>query len=141
MIKKHLGNLRWMLYHKYFVMIECFKVGLFLQGMTHDLSKFLPSEWFPYAEFWYGNGKSLDEAWLFHQHRNKHHWQYWILREDEGKIKVLDMPLKYKKEMLCDWKGVGKGLGKGNDVRKWYSENKDKMLLHSNTRKWIEENI
>ena len=127
--------------HKYFVMIECFKVGLFWQGLAHDLSKFLPDEWFSYTNYYYGKGKSLDRAWLFHQHRNKHHWQYWILKEDEGKTKILKMPLKYRKEMLCDWRGVSRTLGTKDDTKKWYQENKNKMQLHPETRQWIEENI
>ena len=32
------------IYHKFLVMKGCFKVGLYRQGLLHDLSKFSPSE-------------------------------------------------------------------------------------------------
>lgn len=31
-------------YHKYLVMQGCFKVGLYWQGIFHDMSKYSPSE-------------------------------------------------------------------------------------------------
>ena len=137
--------------------------------MTHDLSKFLPSEWFPYMNHFYGKkggditkgrdetgyykptdtgDKVFDFAWLLHQKRNRHHWQWWILPEDEGGLKVLEMDEKDRLEMICDWVGAGKAQGhfpKGGDrfteVRKWYIKHKDKMNLHSNTRKWVENKL
>ena len=50
------------------------------------------------------------------------------------------MPDKYRKEMLADWKGAGKAQGTPN-CKKWYLINKNKMRLHPETRRWIEENI
>ena len=38
---------------------------------------------------------SFDSAWLLHQKRNAHHWQYWVLLEDEGNTKALEMDDKY----------------------------------------------
>lgn len=77
-----------MLRHKWFVFLACQKAGLIGRGLVHDLSKFTPSEWFPYVEYFYGEhaGKrqkpwyvqdAFDRAWLLHQNRNPHHWQYW----------------------------------------------------------------
>lgn len=43
-------NLRHILKHRWFVMLECFKVGLFWHGITHDVSKLLPSEFIGYSE-------------------------------------------------------------------------------------------
>ena len=81
--------------------------------------------------------KAFDYAWLLHQKRGKHHWQWWILPEDDGGIKVLPMPDKYRKEMLADWRGAGKAQGTP-DSYKWYMHNKEKMQLHPDTRKWVE---
>jgi len=73
--------------HKWFVFLECCKLGIPWRGIVHDLSKFLPSEFGPYAYYFYGPYPRDDEykpkyvveafnrAWLNHQHRNKHHWQ------------------------------------------------------------------
>lgn len=128
-------------------------MGIVWQGLIHDLSKFLPSEFFPYAEFFFGRprGKTgyykptntgdanFDFAWLLHQKRNKHHWQWWILPEDRGGVVILDMPIKYRKEMFCDWKGAGRAQGHGDDIREWYKVNGSKMQLHENTRRWIDD--
>jgi hypothetical protein len=145
---------RSLLRHKWFVFLECCKVGLFWQGIMHDVSKFLPDEFIPYSNFDFNakrdrtgyykptdtGDKEFDFAWLLHQKRNKHHWQWWILPEDNGGIKILEIPLRYRLEMLCDWKGAGKAYGTPN-TKEWWDKNKDKMTLHPNTRKWIEEQI
>jgi hypothetical protein len=140
-------------------MIACFKVGLYWQGLMHDLSKFRPSEFFPYANYFYGKPNSyfeavskygcyeaapwgslkediiqdrFDFAWLLHQKRNPHHWQYWILIQDEDGNKILEMPKKYLQEMICDWSGAGKAQGKyqPNELQDWYNSHKDKMQLN-----------
>jgi len=135
-------------------MLECFKWGLYWQGITHDLSKLLPSELIPYARFFCGHikkgrdntgyykptdtgDKAFDFAWLLHQKRNRHHWQWWILPEDEGGVKILKMPDKYIKEMLCDWKGAGRAQGTP-DTKKWWIANNHKMQLHPKTREWLD---
>jgi len=156
---KHLQYLSYMLRHKWFVFLECCKLGIPLLGIIHDWSKFLPSEWLPYADYFYGKGKkgikedkdeisyyktentndfSFNFAWLLHQKRNKHHWQWWILQEDNGGKVVFPMPLKYRKEMLADWKGTGRAQGAPN-TSAWYRNNRHKMLLDEQTRQWIEK--
>jgi len=39
--------------------------------------------------------------------------------------------------MLADWRGSGRTFGKP-DTRAWYEANRDKMLLHPETRLWVE---
>jgi hypothetical protein len=141
------------------VFLECTKHGLWWRGLIHDWSKLLPSEWRPYANFFYGNrsGSSprdstgyykptdtgdakFDFAWLLHQKRNDHHWQWWVLPEDDGGEKVLEMSPAARTEMLCDWRGAGRAQGKP-DTRAWYHGAKDKMRLGPDTRRWIEQAI
>jgi hypothetical protein len=152
-MKKHFRYLSYILRHKWFVFIECCKLGIPWLGFVHDLSKFTPTEWLPYVEHFYGDkpsprnktgaynplsvGGSFDYAWLSHQHHNKHHWQYWILKGDEDAQRVLPMPDKYRKEMLADWRGAGKALGKPATAS-WYYLNRTSMVLHPETREWIE---
>lgn len=74
--------------HKWNVFVECCKMGMIGHGITHDLSKFLPSEFFPYARYFKGSDnsdinmtiavKDFERAWLFHKNRNRHHWNYWV---------------------------------------------------------------
>lgn len=143
----HLKYLWYIIRHKWFVFIEAVKLGIPWLGLIHDWSKLLPDEWFPYARYFYGNPKqnsfhnrleAFNLAWLRHIHRNRHHWQWWILREDDGGTKVLPMPDRYRREMLADWCGAGRAQDYGDNTLEWYVKNKHKMRLHSETRNWIE---
>lgn len=154
----YLRYLRYVLRHKWFVFVECARVGLLWRGLCHDLSKFRPSEFLPYARFFYGpkaqprrdstgyykptdtGDAAFDFAWLLHQKRNDHHWQWWVLPLDDGGEKVLPMSDAARREMLCDWRGAGRALGTP-DTRRWYEANKTKMRLDSATRAWIEANL
>jgi len=128
--------------HKWFVFLECCKLGIPWRGIVHDLSKFRPSEWVPYCGFFYGGGpevwaEGFDSAWLAHQNRNPHHWQWWVLQEDDGGEKVLDMPMQYRKEMLADWVGAGKAIwGKNSNTKEWYLRNRDVMKLSEAIRRY-----
>ena len=135
-------------------MLECFSYGMYWRGLTHDLSKLRPSEFFPYARHFYGDIKkgrdgsgyykptdtgdpAFDHAWFLHQKRNSHHWQYWCLPEDESGHKVLEMPIDDLCEMLSDWRGAGRAQGTP-DTCKWYNANGHKLQLHPVSRGIIE---
>ena len=152
---KYVRYLKYIIRHKWFVMIACFQRGLYWQGLIHDISKFRPSEFFPYVNYFYGNkpndreknkyrkstttsDEAFDFAWLLHQKRNPHHWQWWILPEDEGGTKILEMPSEYLIEMLCDWHGAGMAQGRTFSDYEWWTQNKDKMQLGFWTRDSIE---
>jgi hypothetical protein len=159
-MSKHFKYLWYVLKHKWYVGIECIKQGLFLRALIHDCSKFRPSEWFPYVNFFYGEKEDVrdeigyykptgtgderfDFAWLLHQKRNDHHWQFFVLPEDEGGLKVLRMSKKARLEMVCDWCGASKAQGHGGwygptGVLAWYDKHRSKMRLHEETRRWVE---
>lgn len=91
-MNKYLQYLWYVLCHKYFVYVACRRLGVSLwQAVIHDWSKFLPSEFMPYANYFYGfrgmkseaSKQAFNQAWLYHQRRNLHHWQYWLLQEDD----------------------------------------------------------
>ena len=153
MIKKlfnnpHFQYLKYVLRHKYFVFLGCWHYGLIWRGLIHDWTKFLPSEWFPYVAYFYGpkfkkrdggymhspgDDLAFDTAWLHHQNRNSHHYQYWILLRDDGDITVLEMPEADWKEMLADWRGAGRAQG-SPDTKAWYLRNRERIILHPTTR-------
>ena len=149
---KYLKYLRYLLRHRFWVLWYCIGAGIVWRGLTHDLSKFRPSEFIPYARHQFNRTKTgyykptdtgdaaFDFAWLLHQKRNRHHWQWWILPEDEGGVKVLKMPYRDIEEMLCDWKGAARAQGVKNhrDVGPWYETNKRKMQLNAGTRLVVE---
>ena len=99
--------------HKLLVMRYCFRIGLFRQGLAHDLSKYSWTEFSKGCRYWQGNrspnnaeredtGVSL--AWLHHKGRNKHHFEYWI---DYGigcdtVIQGVPVPRNYVAEMVMD---------------------------------------
>ncbi|WHX42787.1 DUF5662 family protein [Mesobacillus sp. AQ2] len=66
--------------------------GTIHPGYHHDLSKFYPREFFPYARKFYSEKKlSVEDelrwryAWLTHQHKNKHHWEYWVIDPNKNR--------------------------------------------------------
>ncbi len=115
----HWKYLKYVLRHKWFVLVagRRFRAPLW-RLIIHDWSKFLPSEWGSYANYFYnksakdiealeaisrfGLGESapwgfyikdrFSNAWLLHQRRNKHYWQYWYLINDTDGEYALPMP-------------------------------------------------
>lgn len=113
----------------------------------HDHSKSTIAEYDAYDEYFYGRNKSYEvvnnfrHAWLHHIHRNPHHWQYWVLINDdpgEGMV-VLDMPYCYILEMICDWWAFSWKKGDLTEIFKWYDAHKDYMKLSTKTRKTVED--
>src|SRR5690606_9383025 len=112
-ISAMLSYTRYLVRHTTFVRQECWKRGLFMQGLLHDLSKWRPDEFIPYALHFYGESHDHETtkywnkifylAWLKHKNRNPHHWQWWVLPKDDGSVIQLEMPHRYRLEMICDW--------------------------------------
>jgi len=147
---KHLNYLIYLLRHKWFVFLEAYKLGIPWRGLLHDLSKFTPFQWFAYLNYlcsdsgdpkWEEFKRKFEYACLEHYHLNPHHWQYWVLRKDNGEIKALPMSDPFCREMLADWRGAGKAKKGYDDSREWYLKNKESMLLHEETRQWIEQQL
>lgn len=98
--------------HRRLVRHYCFKLGLVWQGLTHDLSKYSPTEFWRGVKYYQGwrspndqerleNGVSL--AWLHHKGRNRHHFEYWSdYNPVERRVGPVKMPLRYVIEMVCD---------------------------------------
>lgn len=143
-------NLKTFLYfikHKYYVFIYCCQLGIPIRGIFHDLSKLLPDEWTVFSKRYtkqYLTKDELARSFFNHYRRNGHHWQHWVITTRYGETFPLDMPLKYRKEMLADWMGYAACRGSGEpkiSARSYYREHKYEMHLHPNTEKWIETNL
>lgn len=116
---------------------------------SHDASKLTAEELGPYDRYFYPEENRVvknaqietdfDYAWLHHQNVNRHHWQYWILIEDEGKIKPLEMPDRYINEMVADWGSFAYQKRDGNELLKWYATHVNKMILAPETKKKVED--
>lgn len=146
-MRRHINYLKYLLRHKWFVLVACWRIGASLRlGFIHDMSKFLPSEWLPYARCFYAldgskqyrEGEAFNLAWNDHQKRNKHHWQYWLITWDRGTTEPLQMPRRYALEMVADWMGAGRAITGKWETAAWYEKNKTNMQLHPVTRAQVE---
>ena len=108
--KRFWGHLRTVQKHRKTVRKLCFKCGLYWQGLTHDLSKYSPTEFWLGVKYFTGTAsphvgerkeKGYSDAWIHHHNRNKHHAEYCVYIKD-GKSTPAKMPLKYLAEMICD---------------------------------------
>ena len=127
--------------HRWVVFKLCCKVGLPWRGLTHDLSKYSPTEFLESIHYYEGNrspivgakqDKGYSEAWLHHKGRNKHHSEYWVDRNAPEQTPI--MPYKYVAEMLCDKLAAGivyqgKNWNKGYQLEYWKKE-REKMLMN-----------
>ena len=118
------------------------------QLTRHDDSKWTREEYNAYDEYFYGDAKkkkegrlNFDYAWLHHIHSNPHHWQYWVLINDdqEDGTVALDIPYKYVIEMICDWWTFSWRNGNLYEIFDWYEKHKDRMILSNTTRELVEE--
>ena len=109
--KRFFGHLRTVNKHRKMVRKFCFKCGLYWQGLTHDLSKYSPVEFWNGVKFYtgtcsphFGERKKYgySKAWMHHKGHNKHHAEYWQDIRQNGKTEPIEMPNKYFVEMICD---------------------------------------
>ena len=98
--------------HRLIVMAGCFRVGLYWQGLTHDLSKYSPTEFLSGAKYYQGTrspntaereDKGYSQAWMHHKGRNRHHYEYWTdMNRATRNYESVPMPRKYLAEMVMD---------------------------------------
>ena len=138
--------------HKILVMENCFRVGLFRQGLMHDLSKYSPVEFGTGVKYYQGNRspnaaereeKGYSEAWLHHKGRNRHHYEYWIdysMKPGEGMI-GLEMPVNYVVEMFLDRIAASKIYERDaytdRSPLRYYERGAAEMMIHPKTRKLL----
>ena len=138
--------------HRHLVRKYCFKCGLILQGLTHDLSKYSFTEFWTSVKYFQGNrsptiaerkDKGYSKIWMHHKGRNKHHFEYWTDYNDkENRYVPLLIPKKYLLEMFCDRIAASKVYLKKDykdDSPLNYYLNKDKYGdIHPKTREELE---
>ena len=149
LIKNGWNHFRTISEHKWVVMQECFQVGLYKQGLLHDLSKYTPEEFKTGIYYFQGDRspnaaekeeKGYSGAWLHHKGRNRHHFEYWIdvsLNKEEGLVGN-KMPVRYVAEMLCDRIAAcevyrGKNYTSGAPME-YYEFTKKYITIHPETR-------
>lgn len=145
----YIKYLKSLMLHKWYVFLAGLKTGVPVWRLiVHDWSKFSFSEFGPYARYFFGDypswendrlairfptysGKTkesvaldFDYAWLNHQNKNPHHWQYWILvYDDDPKVSsALPMPETYVREMVADWMGASKTYTGDWNMSEWLAK-------------------
>lgn len=114
---------------------------------NHDITKTTFEEYEAYDEYFYGKNRSFriindfNKAWLHHIHNNPHHWQHWVLLEDDpdGGNVCIEIPEEYVIEMICDWWSFSWSTGNLYEIFNWYDEHKSIMQLNKKTRKLVED--
>lgn len=136
--------------HKWFVLTCVKRTGIsFLPRLLlHDLSKFLPSEFFPYARYWAKNPKErterdvqeFEKAWALHCRRNKHHWQHWLMEPGQGDDRLICSPMDDDSlfELVCDWRAAGLAYNGIDDSKEYYVREGYRMCFHPQTRYLLE---
>ena len=121
--------------HKWYVLFAGWRLKVPLwRLLVHDLSKFSPVEFGPYARHHYGDKgdpESYARAWQHHWRHNAHHWEHW---PSYG----LAMPEKIVREMVADWLAAGRAYeGRWPDLHNftWFRENAHTMNMHPMT--WL----
>ncbi|MEE1009469.1 MAG: DUF5662 family protein [Agathobacter sp.] len=147
-------------HHKILVLVGCFKIGLYKQGLLHDLSKYTPTEFLVGCKYYQGymspnNAERMDKgyssAWLHHKGRNKHHLEYWIdysiAKEDDNNgakngMTGMKMPIKYVCEMFIDRISASKNYQKekytDRSSLEYYEKSKDHYIINEDTAALLE---
>lgn len=153
-------HLRTITNHKNLVRRGCFAVGLYRQGMLHDLSKYTPTEFLVGCKYFQGNmspnnaeraARGYSSAWLHHKGRNKHHMEYWIdygvPEKKDGHIGHkgicgMKMPLRYVVEMYIDRVAASKNYQKERyrdiSALEYYWNGRAFHVLHEDTKALLE---
>lgn len=136
-------------------------------AINHDLSKYSYNEYTAYDRYFYGGGRDTEEgreefgmAFLNHVHQNPHHWQNWVLIDDDAsdslngtQVRPFDMDDDYILEMIADWWSFSLNgfLDRCSDPKQdsndfsdlygifdWYDKNKESIIFSPTTRNKVE---
>ena len=137
--------------HRHLVCRYCFRLGLYGQGLLHDLSKYSPTEFLSGAKYYQGDrspndaerkAEGVSRAWLHHKGRNRHHFEYWIdyCIQPDGSVTMggNEMPIKYVAEMLCDRVAACRVYMKDKytdaSAYEYFARSRHRIMMHEKTK-------
>lgn len=138
--------------HRMLVLAGCFRVGLYWQGLTHDLSKYSPTEFCIGAQYFQGNkspnaaerqAKGYSEAWMHHKGRNRHHYEYWTDMNPKTRVyEPIQMPRRYLAEQIMDRRAACM-VYQGKDYTDasaydYFMTSRERELMHPENRRELE---
>ena len=133
--------------HRWLVRGGCFRVGLYWRGLTHDLSKYSPKEFWTGVRYYQGtrspnaaerDQKGYSEAWMHHKGRNRHHYEYWTdMNTQTGQYEAVPMPRKFLIEMVMDRRAAcmvyqGKDYHPSSALE-YLERSRERKLIHPDT--------
>ena len=146
-------------HHKILVLVGCFKIGLYKQGLLHDLSKYTPTEFLVGCKYYQGymspnNAERMDKgyssAWLHHKGTSMGSSQtmdHSIAKEDDNNgakngMTGMKMPIKYVCEMFIDRISASKNYQKekytDRSSLEYYEKSKDHYIINEDTAALLE---
>lgn len=139
--------------HRHEVIKNCFRAGIGIQGLFHDLSKYSPSEFIPGMMFYAGDRSPNERereiygystAWMHHKGRNRHHYEYWNdYNVKTRRVEAIKMPTRYFVEMVCDRIAASKIYYGDNYTTNapldYFNKRKDGMFINDQTKKELEK--
>lgn len=146
------GHFKTITKHRHKVMRLCFRIGLYRQGLMHDLAKYSPTE-FPKGCIYFQGDRSpnnkerevtgISLSWLHHKGRSKHHFEYWLDYDETrpGCMRGMRMPRRYIAEMFCDRLAACQTYEKDKYTQKspvnFFYRGMGRYFMHPETRKEI----
>ncbi len=152
-IRSICGHFKTITKHRHKVIEHCFRAGIPVQGLLHDLSKYSPTEFLMGAEYYLGTrspnesereAKGYSDAWIHHKGRNCHHFEHWTDYDPKTKQTVpVRMPVRYVIEMFCDRVAASKTyLGDKYTDRsplEYFEKGKSHRMIHPETSALLEK--
>ncbi len=152
-MNRYWGHFKTITEHRRMVRKGCFCVGLYWQGLTHDLSKYMPSEFLVGVKYYQGyrspnnaerESVGYSSAWLHHKGRNKHHYEYWIdysATELKGMVPAR-MPVRYLVEMYMDRVAASKIYNRGHFTQDmpltYFLKGKEHIIMEEHSKRMLE---
>ena len=138
--------------HRWLVRGGCFRIGLYWQGLVHDLSKYSPTEFRIGAKYYQGvrspnaaerDEKGYSEAWMHHKGRNRHHYEYWTdMNKVSRNYEAIPMPRKYLAEMVMDRRAAcmvyeGENYHPSSALE-YFLKSRERLLMNPQTMRELE---
>jgi hypothetical protein len=154
------SHFKYIMIHKWYVFLECRKKGILWRGIVHDLSKFRPSEFIAYSNYFFNTDgtrkdpmsnysrqkEAFKRAWCCHQNRNDHHPFYWTTGTHNSSggnnsVEAVFPDVWALKETAADMIGASAAQGNSDPLqgaKDYYLKHKDNIILHPLARSILE---